>query len=139
MFVLRAGGNRAAMRAAAVYDLRLSAFPSRSSRQVLFSSSSAVPDGQEKLARIIEDYRKKNFAQTMPSRFVKQVLDAVDEDKDGFVTVEEAQTLLKNIDKACELSEDELTTIMSDINCDDDERGVPLDKIRELLLPRKTT
>lgn len=62
-----------------------------------------------------EEYKKNNFNQAMPSRFFKMMIKAVDSNDDGVITMDEYQTLLKNIGASDQMSEIELKEIFDEI------------------------
>ncbi|GMI47969.1 hypothetical protein TrCOL_g8902 [Triparma columacea] len=60
------------------------------------------------LASVFEEYREKNYAQTLPSRFAKEVVGAADANGDGFLTKEEIATIFENIGATEAMSSDEI-------------------------------
>jgi len=48
-------------------------------------------------ASVFEDYREKNYAQTLPSRFAKEIVSAADADGDGKLTKDEIASVFANI------------------------------------------
>jgi Ca2+-binding EF-hand superfamily protein len=77
-----------------------------------------------------------SFNQTIPSRFVKVILKAVDENDDGFLDREEAERFLDNIGAGDKLSSAELTEIMTEIVGEDggDADKIPISRVKALLL-----
>ena len=98
--------------------LPLSAFPSRltkspnslggSCRRVLSTVKDAVSPIRKKFYKVLEEYRQKNFTQTLFSRFVKQLTAAADVNHDGKLSLEELKALLHNIGFTGALSVEEL-------------------------------
>ena len=96
---------------------------------------------RRKLFDILNHYRTTNYAQCLPSRFLKDIVAAVDVNKDGVITKDEYLQLLKNIGHEGELSNEELDEIFNEVGVEDDvasERVIPvqvlLDKWKPLLL-----
>lgn len=81
---------------------------------------------REKLQTVMEDYRKKNYGQELPSRFAKEVTKAADLDGDGFISVSEVGTLLSNIGAQDSLTEAEIEEVMEDIGNKEGPKGVPV-------------
>mmetsp|Transcript_28146 Transcript_28146/g.43140 ORF Transcript_28146/g.43140 Transcript_28146/m.43140 type:complete len:174 (+) Transcript_28146:140-661(+) len=84
----------------------------------------------EKLRKVLEEYRKANFSQTLPSRSTKQILEALDEDKDGFVTSTELQHFLENINASEEVSPEELDEIVTKLDSGS-HKGISIQDIME--------
>lgn len=95
---------------------------------------------RRKLFDILNHYRTTNYAQCLPSRFLKDIVAAVDVNKDGVITKGEYLQLLKNIGHEGELSNEELDEIFNEVGVEDDvagERVIPvqvlMDKWKPLL------
>lgn len=65
------------------------------------------------LKDIFEDYREKNYAQTLPSRFAKEVVSAADADGDGVLTKEEIASVFQNIGAGEAMTSDEIDAAVS--------------------------
>ncbi|GMH58565.1 hypothetical protein TrRE_jg11458, partial [Triparma retinervis] len=65
------------------------------------------------LASVFEDYREKNYAQTLPSRFAKEVVGAADADGDGVLTKDEIATVFQNIGASEAMSSEEINEAIS--------------------------
>ena len=70
--------------------------------------SNELSPGRKKLMGLLNEYRNKHFTQSIPSRFVKEMINALDSNHDNVVTMEEYQTLLKNIGADDKMTSDEL-------------------------------
>lgn len=70
------------------------------------------------------------------SRFVKELLQAADKNKDGFLERHEFQHLLANIGAKDKLSSEELDEIVVEAMGDDPqkERKIPMDRIKSILM-----
>jgi Ca2+-binding EF-hand superfamily protein len=70
----------------------------------------------------------------LPSRAVKEILQAADENRDGMISVEEVEHLLDHIDKRDRLSQTEIREILQDLGASDDQQDmVPVQTIKDLL------
>mmetsp|Transcript_16497 Transcript_16497/g.19015 ORF Transcript_16497/g.19015 Transcript_16497/m.19015 type:complete len:125 (-) Transcript_16497:168-542(-) len=96
-----------------------------------FSTESSV----EKLKSVMEDYRRNNFPQEMPSRVLKMIMKATDENQDGLISVEEIEHLLERIRASDQMSKNEIETAMSTLGLDQGV-GVPIKKIQDLFLKK---
>jgi len=96
-------------------------------------SSENGSEARDKLRAIMETYRQQNYTQCLPSRFVKQVLNAADKNNDGVIDVSEVQTLLSNIGASGQLTEDEIKSIMEEL-VDGSSDEVPRQNLYKLLL-----
>ena len=77
---------------------------------------------RKKFHGILNEYKRANFEKDIPSRFFKKILDAVDANQDGVITMEELQTLLKNIGAKDKMSEQELGEIFDELGVDNGEK-----------------
>lgn len=80
---------------------------------------------------------KSSFQLEVPSRVVKLILKATDENNDGLISVQEVENLLKRIGAQDRLSKKEIEELMTDIGIDEGAAGVSITKLKELLMPRK--
>lgn len=90
--------------------------------------SLATPAGQ-KFFEIMLEYKKHNYGQTIPSRFIKDMRKATDTDGDNEITMEELRKMLKNIGAEGKITEEELKTIFDDMGVEKTggERVIPVD------------
>ena len=65
-----------------------------------------------------------SYAQTMPSRFVKNILDAADENGDGVITESEVRHLLERIGAGGKLSDEDIHGCMLEFGVTDGEVSV---------------
>ena len=80
---------------------------------------------------------KSSFQLEVPSRVVKLILKATDENNDGLISVQEVENLLKRIGAQDRLSKKEIEELMTDIGIEEGAAGVSITKLKELLMPRK--
>jgi len=132
--------------------LPLSAFPSRhtkspnsldgscrSHRRVLSTVKDAVSPVRKKFYKVLEEYRQKNFTQTLFSRFVKQLTAAADVNHDGKLSLEELKALLHNIGFTGALSVEELEELVDELGTElttsgGNEKLIPIDEIEDILV-----
>jgi hypothetical protein len=92
-------------------------------------------DGSEaitKLKAVFEEYRRKNFSQTIPPRFKKEMVTAADKNKDGMISVAEIEALLDNIGASEKLTRAEVEHCMK-------EAGVTGDDVLEIPVKQFTS
>lgn len=77
-----------------------------------------------------------SYQNELPSRFVKELLHAADENKDGFLEKHEFQHLLANIGAKDKLSSEELDEIVVEALGEDpkDDPKIPMDRIKSILM-----
>lgn len=80
-----------------------------------------------------EIYIDRSFSQELPSRALKMVLKATDENKDGLISVEEVENLLERIKVSDKMTKAEITSAMESLGLDEG-IGVPMKKIEDLFL-----
>ena len=71
----------------------------------------------------------------MPSRVVKLILKATDENNDGLISVQEVENLLTRIGAQDQLSKEEIEELMMEMGIDEGAAGVSVTKVKELLMP----
>ncbi|EED88626.1 predicted protein [Thalassiosira pseudonana CCMP1335] len=119
-----------------------SLLPSASARHVNTASEQDYNDfraslspARQKFFDILNDYRTRNYSQCIPSRFLKEVLMALDTDHDHVVTMEEYQTLLKNIGAQDKMTKEDLNEIFEELGVDDnlhdDQKVIPVEAIEQ--------
>mmetsp|Transcript_14664 Transcript_14664/g.21638 ORF Transcript_14664/g.21638 Transcript_14664/m.21638 type:complete len:83 (-) Transcript_14664:190-438(-) len=74
-----------------------------------------------------------SFSQELPSRALKLILKAADENDDGLISVEEVEHLLERIKVSDKMTKDEIKNAMESLGLDEG-IGVPMKKIRDLFL-----
>ena len=67
------------------------------------------------MREIFREYKRNNFPQEMPSRVWKEMLVTADVDKNGFISVEEVEHLLKNIGASDKVSREEILLAMKEL------------------------
>jgi hypothetical protein len=77
-----------------------------------------------------------SYQNELPSRFVKELLQAADENKDGFLEKHEFQHLLANIGAKDELSSEDLDEIVVEALGEDPQENpkIPMDRIKSILM-----
>ena len=91
---------------------------------------------RDKLGQVMDEYRMKNFSQTIPGRFAKEICKAADKDNDGHISALEVKNLLKNIGVEDALTPEEISSVMVEVFGEenvDESKGVPVDKLIEYL------
>jgi len=88
----------------------------------------------EKLGGIIHEYRLANYAQTVPTRFAKEVVTAADANKDGVITADEVLGLLKNIGAAGRMTQEEVDMVMVEAGIEGEIKSVPVAEVMEMIL-----
>ncbi|KAL7521709.1 hypothetical protein ACHAWX_006387 [Stephanocyclus meneghinianus] len=73
---------------------------------------------RRKFLDIMIDYKTRNYAQTVPSRFIKDMRNATDTDGDNEITMDELKHMLKNIGAEGKITEDELKDIFNEMGVD---------------------
>jgi len=68
----------------------------------------------EKLRSAVEEYRKTNYAQELPSRCKKDIIKAADVDCTGQLRLEQLEMILSNIGASASISRNEIKTIFSE-------------------------
>ncbi|CAB9510895.1 expressed unknown protein [Seminavis robusta] len=101
--------------------------------RVVVSSSRGFASAREKLQAVMEEYRKKNYPQELPSRFAKEVTAAADTDGDGFISVAEIEQLLENIGAKNVLTHEEIAELMDEVGSLEVPKGVPVEDAVALL------
>lgn len=83
---------------------------------------------------------KSSYQNELPSRFVKELLQAADKNKDGFLEKHEFQHLLTNIGAKDKLSSEELDEIVVGAMGDDPKKNpkIPMDRIKSILMRQFT-
>ena len=76
-----------------------------------------------------------SFQQEVPSRVVKLILKATDENNDGLISVQEVENLLTRIGAQDQLSKEEIEELMMEMGIDEGAAGVSVTKVKELLMP----
>lgn len=94
-------------------------------------STRSFSEARDKLRTVMEEYRKKNYGQELPSRFAKEVTQAADLDKDGFLCVSEISQLLENIGAKDSLTPEEISTALEEMGDGSCEKGVPIENVVE--------
>ena len=97
---------------------------------------------RRKLFDILNDYRGKNYAQALPSRFLKDIIKSVDANGDGVITKSEYLQLLKNIGHEGELTDAELDEIFDEVGVEDSSAGekvIPVEVLMEKWKPLLST
>ena len=77
-----------------------------------------------------------SFQQEVPSRVVKLILKATDENNDGLISVQEVENLLTRIGAQDQLSKEEIEDLMMEMGIDEGAAGVSVTKkVKEILMP----
>lgn len=98
-------------------------FDSDANQRTFEEYRQSLGPARRKFFDILNRYRSDNYSQCLPSRFLKDVINAVDANSDGIITMEEYQKLLQNIGAQDEMSTEELGEIFDEIGVDEDGGG----------------
>lgn len=80
-----------------------------------------------------------SYSQTIPRRFIKQVLSISDQNKDGMIQTAEFSKFLQNIGAGDKLTKEEIDEIMSYLSQSDGKvTEVSVDKIQEVYMMATT-
>jgi len=79
-----------------------------------------------KLNRVFEKYQKENYKMELPSRFRKEIVKATDKNKDGMISVDEIEALLKQIGASEQLTHEEIEQIMSEAGLTKGVNAIPI-------------
>jgi hypothetical protein len=96
------------------------ALPSSQAAQHLFHRNTMGQESQDdisvcKIKQILEDYTQENFKQTLPSRFKKEIVVAIDPDRDGYVSVDDLDQFIINIGMTGRISKTEVQQAFSQL------------------------
>lgn len=86
---------------------------------------------RRKMFTILNDYRTKNFSQCTNSRFFKTIISAVDTNNDNLISMEEYETLLKNIGADEEMTKEDMDAIFDELGVGEDEKVIPVELIKK--------
>ena len=95
-------------------------FDSDANRRAFDEFRSNLSPARRKFFDILNKYRADNYAQCLPSRFLKDVINAVDANHDGIITMEEYQKLLENIGAQDQMTTEELGEIFEEVGVTED-------------------
>jgi Ca2+-binding EF-hand superfamily protein len=73
---------------------------------------------RQKFFAIMDEYKLRNYSQTVPSRFIKDMRKATDINGDNEITMSEMKHMLKNIGADDKMSEDELKSLFDEVGAD---------------------
>jgi Ca2+-binding EF-hand superfamily protein len=73
---------------------------------------------RQKFFAIMDEYKMRNYAQTVPSRFIKDMRKATDVNGDNEITMSEMKNMLKNIGADDKISDDELKSLFDEVGAD---------------------
>uniref|UniRef100_A0A7S2EID8 EF-hand domain-containing protein n=1 Tax=Ditylum brightwellii TaxID=49249 RepID=A0A7S2EID8_9STRA len=87
-----------------------------------------------KVHNIFEEYRMQNYTQCIPSRFRKEIVNAADKDKKGYITTEEFESILRNIGADGRITREEINTIVKEAGEEKDGSTTAISVDRMMLL-----
>ena len=117
-------------------------FDSASNKKAFDEFRANLSPARRKLFDILNNYRTENYAQCLPSRFLKDIIKAVDANGDGVITKAEYFQLLKNIGHEGELTDAELDEIFNEVGVEDSAAGekvIPVEVLMEKWKPLLST
>jgi len=86
------------------------------------------------MGKILVEYRKANYAQTLYSRFVKDIVAAADADGDGFITADEIRGILDNIGASDQMTVEEIEIVLVEAGADEDAHQIPVERVVEIMM-----
>mmetsp|Transcript_16292 Transcript_16292/g.29555 ORF Transcript_16292/g.29555 Transcript_16292/m.29555 type:complete len:164 (+) Transcript_16292:64-555(+) len=72
----------------------------------------------KKFLGVLNEFKDGNFGEDTPTRFFKNIVKAVDSNQDGVITMEEYQTLLKNIGAQDKMTDQDGHEIFEELGVD---------------------
>lgn len=107
-----------------MYALRLTASRVRvpAARMAAHDFSSEGITAAEKLSTILEEYRRKNYTQTVPMRFKKDLVVAAVDKQTNKISVDDMRRVLHNIGADDRIHKDEIKLIWEELGYKD---GIP--------------
>ena len=92
---------------------------------------SSLSPPRRKMFTILNDYRNKNYSQSTNTRFFKTIISAVDANNDGEISMEEYDTLLKNIGAEEQMTQEERDALFEELGVGEDEKVIPVELIKK--------
>ena len=86
---------------------------------------------RRKMFTILNDYRNQNYSQSTNTRFFKTIISAVDANNDGEISMEEYDTLLKNIGAEEQMTQEERDALFEELGVGEDEKVIPVELIKK--------
>uniref|UniRef100_A0A7S2AAQ9 EF-hand domain-containing protein n=1 Tax=Trieres chinensis TaxID=1514140 RepID=A0A7S2AAQ9_TRICV len=90
----------------------------------------------DKLAGIMWEYRKANYAQTVPSRYIKEVVSAIDTAKNDVISIDEMMDFLDRIGASGKMTKEEIDTVLTEMGITGDKREIPVKNVMEVMKSR---
>jgi len=138
----RLGIGASPTNAVASISLSVRHFDSDANKKAFDEFRANLSPARRKLFDILNGYRSKNYAQALPSRFLKDIIKAVDANGDGVITKAEYLQLLKNIGHEGELTDAELDEIFDEVGVEDSAAGekvIPVEVLMKKWQPLLST
>lgn len=80
--------------------------------------SLATDTPSQKFFAIMDEYKSRNYTQTVPARFIKDMRKATDVNGDDEITMDEMRHMLRNIEASDKVSDDELKVLFNEVGAD---------------------
>lgn len=134
---LMVGGASSTRTLSTVQDF---SFPHETTARTVFYERNLPKDNELSPARlkmrsILNEYRQKNFGQTLFSRFVKEILVAADTNCDGKISRNELCRFFHNIGADDCLTTDDITNLMLELGQEEgNERFIYVDDVENLIM-----
>jgi Ca2+-binding EF-hand superfamily protein len=92
-----------------------------------------MPRAVDKMSDIFEEYRKTNWPEELPSRVLKEILTATDENKDGKISLQEMEHFLEHIGASEKMTRADLVELLTELGAKDDMVDIQVikDKFRD--------
>jgi len=82
------------------------------------------------------EYRKANYAQTVPSRYIKEVVSAIDTAKNDVISIDEMMDFLDRIGASGKMTKEEIDTVLTEMGITGDKREIPVKNVMEVMKSR---
>ncbi|KAL9182995.1 hypothetical protein ACHAXT_004274 [Thalassiosira profunda] len=97
----------------------------------------SLSPARKKFLGVLNEYKAANFEHDTPTRFFKMIVQSVDSNHDGVISMEEYQTLLKNIGAEEKMTGEDMREIFEEVGEDNgnDERVISVESLEERWSP----
>ena len=110
-------------------------FSTDASRKTYEEYVASLSPARKKFHGVLNEYKKNNFEHQTPNRFLHEIVKALDSNHDGVITVEEYETLLKNIGARDKMTEQDIHEIFEELGVDRGEKVIPVECIERRWTP----
>ena len=110
-------------------------FSTDASRKTYEEYVASLSPARKKFHGVLNEYKRNNFEHQTPNRFLHEIVKALDSNRDGVITVEEYETLLKNIGARDKMTEQDIHEIFEELGVDRGEKVIPVECIERRWTP----